>query len=110
MTQIEATAVVDQVEGLPGPFTAPQPPSMEEYRRQLEATTILGGCGKEFKAMVQFAAWTGIRKGELFALQREDLSDDEVTIRQSRKLSSTGRPDPTQPCAPAGSSSMRNGG
>ena len=59
---------------------------MEEYRALLEACTVLGGYGPEFKSMIQFAAWTGIRQGELFALQWDYVSEGEITVRQSRKL------------------------
>ena len=69
------------------------PPTMDDYRALLEATTVLGGYGPEFKAMIQFAAWTGIRQGELFALQWEDIGVTEVTVRRSRKLDgSIGKP------------------
>jgi integrase len=61
-------------------------PSMDEYRRLLEACTVLGGYGPEFKAMIQFAAWTGVRQGELFGLHREDVGAETVRIRRSRKL------------------------
>lgn len=66
-----------------------KPPTMEEYRALLDACTVLGGYGPEFRAMIQFAAWTGIRQGELFALTWEDVGDGEVRIRQSRKLDGT---------------------
>jgi integrase len=61
-------------------------PTMEAYRALLEACTVLGGYGPEFKAMIQFASWTGIRQGELFALQWEDVGEEEITVSQSRKL------------------------
>lgn len=63
-----------------------QPPSMEEYRELLKACTILGGYGPEFRAMIQFAGWTGLRQGELFGLQWDDLDGDVIHIRRSRKL------------------------
>jgi integrase len=73
-----------------GTITAP---TMDEYRALLESCTVLGGYGPEFRAMIIFAAWTGIRQGELFALQRDDVSEAEITISQSRKLDgSIGRP------------------
>jgi integrase len=65
-----------------GTITAP---TMDEYRALLDACTTLGGYGSEFKAMIQFAAWTGIRQGELFGLQWSDIDSDEVTISRSRK-------------------------
>jgi integrase len=68
-------------------------PTMEQYRALLEACTILGGYGPEFRAMITFAAWTGVRQGELFALQWPDVVDNEITISRSRKLDGTlGKP------------------
>ena len=62
------------------------PPEMEDYRALLKACTVLGGYGPEFKAMIQFAAWTGLRQGELFGLQWDDIEGDEIHVRRSRKL------------------------
>jgi integrase len=70
-----------------------EPPTIEEYRALLEACTVLGGYCAEMRAMITFAAWTGLRQGELFALQWHDVGEDEVTVRRSRKLDgSLGRP------------------
>jgi integrase len=76
---------------LPGAEKKPTitPPTMDEYRALLDACTVLGGYGPEFKAMMQFAAWTGVRQGELFALQWDAVDEDEITVRQSRKLDGT---------------------
>ena len=63
-----------------------KPPSMEEYRALLDATTVLGGYGPEFRAMIQFAAWTGLRQGELFGLQWGDVGTNTIQVRRSRKL------------------------
>jgi integrase len=62
------------------------PPSMDEYRALLDACPILGGYGPEFKAMIQFAAWTGLRQGELFALEWPEVGKAEIIVKQSRKL------------------------
>jgi integrase len=62
------------------------PPTMDEYRALVDACPILGGYAAEFRAMIQFAAWTGMRQGELFGLHWEDISDDEIQVRRSRKL------------------------
>jgi integrase len=61
-------------------------PSMDEYRALLEGCEMLGGYGPEMRAMIQFAAWTGIRQGELFALQWADVGDRSVRVCRSRKL------------------------
>ena len=45
--------------------------------------------GSTFRAMVLFAAYVGLRPGELFALQRGDVGHDEVVIR--RNLDGTGQ-------------------
>jgi integrase len=61
------------------------PPTMEEYRRLLEACTVLGGYGPEFRAMIQFSAWTGVRAGELHALEWDDVEGEVIQIRRSRR-------------------------
>lgn len=45
--------------------------------------------GPTFRAMVLFAGYVGLRPGELFALQRNDVGRDEVVIR--RNLDGTGQ-------------------
>lgn len=68
-------------------------PTMDQYRALLEATTVLGGYGAEMRAMITFAGWSGIRQGELFALQWQDIDGDEITISRSRKIDGTiGKP------------------
>ena len=44
---------------------------------------VHGEFGPTFRAMVVFAAYVGLRPGELFALERGDVGHDEVTIRQN---------------------------
>ena len=61
------------------------PPTLDEYRRLLDACGVLGGYGPEFRAAIQFAAWTGIRAGELHALQWDDVDGDYLWVRRSRK-------------------------
>jgi integrase len=65
------------------------PPSMEEYRRLLESCTVLGGYGPEFRAMITFSAWTGVRAGEVQALEWDDIDGDVITISKSRKRDGT---------------------
>jgi integrase len=69
-----------------GTITAP---TMAQYRALVESCTVLGGYGPEMRAMITFAAWTGIRQGELYGLQWEDVAESEITIRRSRKLDGT---------------------
>jgi integrase len=45
--------------------------------------------GPTFRAMILFAGYVGLRPGELFALERGDLVEDEVHIR--RNLDGTGQ-------------------
>lgn len=61
------------------------PPSLEEYWQLLEACTVLGGYSREFRAMIQFSAWTGVRAGELHALRWEDVGSETIRIRGARK-------------------------
>lgn len=69
------------------------PPSLDEYRTLLRSCVALGGYGPEFRAMIQFAAWTGIRSGELQALQWQDIGTDTIWVRRSRKQDgSLGKP------------------
>jgi integrase len=48
-----------------------------------------GDYGPTFRAMILFAAYVGLRPGELFALERKDIVGDEVLIR--RNLDGTGQ-------------------
>ncbi len=66
-----------------------RPPTLDEYREILNACTVLGGYGGEFRVMVQFAAWTGVRAGELQALRWEDIGAETIWIRRARKRDGT---------------------
>jgi integrase len=48
-----------------------------------------GDFGPTFRAMILFAAYVGLRPGELYALERKDVADDEVWI--IRNLDGTGQ-------------------
>jgi integrase len=61
------------------------PPSLDEYRSLLGACEVLGGYGPEFRAMIQFAAWTGVRIGELAALRWSDVDGEFIRVRRARK-------------------------
>ncbi len=63
-----------------------KPPSADEFRALLGACPILGGYATEFRAMIQFAAWTGIRQGELFGLRWSDVEGSTLRVSRSRKL------------------------
>jgi integrase len=62
------------------------PPTLDEYRQLLEACGVLGGHAPEFRAMIQFAAWTGVRAGELHAIRWDDIDGEYIWVRRSRKL------------------------
>jgi len=64
-------------------------PTMDEYRALLESCTVLGGYGPEFKAMIQFSAWTGVRAGELQALEWDDVHGETIEISKARKRDGT---------------------
>jgi integrase len=56
---------------------------------------VLGAYGPQYRAMILFAGYVGLRPGELFALRRGDVRGQEVTIE--RALSSrTGEVGPTK--------------
>jgi integrase len=61
------------------------PPTLDEYRTLLRSCVILGGYAAEFRALIQFTAWTGLRAGELQALQWEDVGREEIHVRRARK-------------------------
>jgi len=48
-----------------------------------KALDVHGEFGPTFQAMIVFAAYVGLRPGELYALERSDVGRDEVTIRQN---------------------------
>jgi integrase len=47
------------------------------------AVAVHGEFGPTFRAMILFAAYVGLRPGEMFALERTDVGRDEVAIRQN---------------------------
>jgi integrase len=53
------------------------------------ALAVHGEYGPTFRAMILFAAYVGLRPGELCALERADVRGDEVSIRQN--LDGTGQ-------------------
>lgn len=54
----------------------------------------LGDFGPEYRAMILFSGYVGLRPGELFALRREDVSGQLCVIERS--LSRTGEIGPTK--------------
>ncbi len=43
----------------------------------------LGEYGREYRAMVLFAGYTGVRPGELFALRGDDVRNDELHVERA---------------------------
>jgi integrase len=94
-------AINDGVHAGPNPFSnlrLEQPRGRRDLVALTEAELVrlaacaplsLGAAGPTFRAMILFAAYVGLRPGELFALERRDVGKDEVTIRQS--LDATGQ-------------------
>jgi integrase len=60
----------------------------------LDSRMELGEFGPEYRAMILFAGYVGLRPGELFAIRRQDLAGQLCTI--GRSLSKTGEIGPTK--------------
>ncbi len=61
------------------------PPTTAELERLLGACSALGEYGDEFAALVEFAAWTGLRSAEIQALRWTDVEAERVFVRSARK-------------------------
>ncbi|HEX5591789.1 MAG TPA: site-specific integrase [Solirubrobacterales bacterium] len=61
------------------------PPTLEEFHSLLAACMIHGGYAPEFRALIQFTAWTGLRAAEVQALRWEDIGADTIWVRKARK-------------------------
>jgi integrase len=69
------------------------PPSLEEFRALLAGCLVMKGYASEFRALVQFTGWSGLRAGEVMGLQWSDLTEDAIHVRRSRKDDGTyGKP------------------
>lgn len=69
------------------------PPSLEEFRALLAGCMVFGGYAAEFRSLVTFTAWSGLRAGEVMGLQWDDIDGDLIHVRRSRKDDGTyGRP------------------
>jgi integrase len=63
-----------------------RPPSEEEMVVLLEGCSALGGYAPTMRALLRFAAYTGMRPGELFALDWSDVDLERDRVRVSRRL------------------------
>lgn len=62
------------------------PPTLEEFHALLAGCMGFGSTyGKEFRALIQFTAWEGLRAGEVMGLRWEDIDGDTIHVRRSRK-------------------------
>lgn len=61
------------------------PPTLEEFHAILNACMVHGGYGAEFRALVTFTAWTGLRASEVQALQWGDVEPRTLRITRARK-------------------------
>jgi integrase len=61
------------------------PPSLAELDRLLSACSVLGNYEPEFRSLIEFAAWTGLRSSELQALRWADVGAERIQVRRARK-------------------------
>lgn len=61
------------------------PPTRDEFRDLLGACLVHGGYAGEFRALITFAAWTGLRASEVQGIQWQDIGRDEIMVARARK-------------------------
>jgi integrase len=62
------------------------PPTMEQMDRLIAGCTALGWYAPQMKALLIFAAYSGMRPGELFALEWPDIDFDAMRIHVNRRV------------------------
>lgn len=62
------------------------PPTHEELRRLLDACRCHGDYAPQMRNLITFAAYTGMRPGELFALEWADIDTKAMRIHVRRRL------------------------
>jgi len=62
------------------------PPTVEELDRIVQACAVHGSYAPQMRALVLFAAYTGMRPGELFALEHDDVDRRAMRIDVRRRL------------------------
>lgn len=62
------------------------PPTEEEFQALDAACAALGDYGPQMRALFRFAAYSGLRPGELFALEWKDIDFDRGRIQVNRRL------------------------
>lgn len=70
-----------------GPGRANQdPPTPQQLERLLDACDALGDYGSQMRALITFAAYTGMRPGELYELRWTDIDLAASRINVSRRI------------------------
>jgi integrase len=62
------------------------PPTAEEFERLLHACDVHEAYAPHMRSLVTFAAYTGMRPGELFALERKDIDMDANRVHVQRRV------------------------
>ena len=62
------------------------PPTDAEFEKLLEACAVLGDHGARMRALVTFAAFSGMRPGELMALDWSDVNLPALRVTVSKRL------------------------
>ena len=62
------------------------PPTAAEFTQLLESCSVLGDYAPTMRALITFAAYTGMRPGEIFALEWNDIDLKRMRIRVSRRV------------------------
>jgi integrase len=62
------------------------PPTEEEFGQLLEACSAHGWYAPQMRALLRFAAYSGMRPGELYALEWADVDFQAMRVRVGRRL------------------------
>jgi integrase len=62
------------------------PPTTEEMDRLIAGCSALGWYAPQMRALLVFAAYSGMRPGELFALEWPDIDFDAMRVRVGRRV------------------------
>lgn len=62
------------------------PPTPEEFAALLDATAALGDYGPTVRALMEFAAFSLMRPGEIFALEWSDIDFRRMRIQKTRRV------------------------
>jgi integrase len=62
------------------------PPTLEELDRLFDGCSALGWYAPQMRALLIFAAYTGMRPGELFALEWADVDFDAMRVHVNRRV------------------------